>query len=96
MTYLKVRWIHKSPDDPVLLYSELDDKRREIRKVEIVPDHSIGFASANSKAKDTRLGEVPVPTIEEIAANPEFEPKEISLADFELIWRNRFRTDLPN
>ena len=96
MTYLKVRWIHKSPDDPVLLYSELDDERREIRKVEIFPDHSIGFASANSKAKDTRLGEVPVPSIEEIAADPEFEPREISLADFELIWRNRFRIDLPN
>ena len=96
MTYLKVRWIHKSPNDPVLLYSELDDERREIRKVEIFPDHSIGFASANSKAKDTRLGEVTVPTIDEIAANPEFEAKEISLADFELIWRNRFRKDLPD
>jgi hypothetical protein len=94
MIYLKVRWIHNLPDEPVLPYSELDEGRWEIRKVEIFPDHSVGFAGANSKAKDTRLGEVPVPSIEDIASNPEFEPQEISAADFELIWRNRFRKDL--
>ena len=27
MQYIKVRWLHDDPDEPVLLYSELDSKK---------------------------------------------------------------------
>ena len=27
MTYIKVRWIHSHADEPILLYSELDEGR---------------------------------------------------------------------
>lgn len=38
MKYLFVRWIHNFPDEPVLLYSELDKSRFETRKIEVFPD----------------------------------------------------------
>jgi len=35
MEYLKVHWKHDYPNEPVLLYSERDDERREVRKVDV-------------------------------------------------------------
>ncbi len=32
MTYLRVGWKHQHPDEPVILYSELDAERWEVRK----------------------------------------------------------------
>jgi hypothetical protein len=34
MSYLKVKWNRSFPDEPMLLYSELDRERWEVRKVE--------------------------------------------------------------
>ncbi|MBR1158187.1 DUF6881 domain-containing protein [Bradyrhizobium elkanii] len=86
MTYLKVKWIHAHADEPVLIYSELDHKHWELRKVEISPDGRIGYADAEVEVGDTGLGQMPLPSVEEIAADPEFEPEVISKAEFEKIW----------
>jgi hypothetical protein len=91
MEYIKVQWLHSHPDEPILLYSELDDARWEIRKVELFPDGSVGYASAKESAKSTRLGLVPVPPLEEIAEDPEFEPLEITKGEFEQVWSTRAR-----
>jgi hypothetical protein len=32
---VRVGWKHQHPDDPVILYSELDGNRFEVRKVEV-------------------------------------------------------------
>ncbi len=53
VTYIKVRWLHTSPDDPVLLYSELDAERWEQRKVDIFADGRTGFADAAEQSGDT-------------------------------------------
>jgi hypothetical protein len=45
-TYLECEWIHDFPDDPVLLYSELDRERWETRKVDLFRDGSKGWADA--------------------------------------------------
>ena len=37
-TYVEVAWLHDFEDEPVMLYSKLDDQRRETRKVELFPD----------------------------------------------------------
>src|SRR5450432_1700012 len=87
MKYLRVKWKHLLPEEPVLLYSELDENRREVRKVEIFADEHCGFASKDGQSEDTRLGEVPMPPLEEIAADPEFEPVEIQQKEFERIWQ---------
>lgn len=47
MEHLKVRWIHTHVDEPVLLMSELNSDRYEVRKVEVYADGRMGFASAD-------------------------------------------------
>jgi hypothetical protein len=44
MIYIKVKWSHSFPDEPILLYSELDRERCEIRKVEAFPGGRMGYA----------------------------------------------------
>jgi hypothetical protein len=89
MTYLRVRWLHTNSDYPVLLFSELDSERREIRKVEIFADESKGFACDSEQSRDTMLSIEPLPLDEEIAANPEFIVEPLTKRDFEEIWQGR-------
>lgn len=86
VSYIRVRWLHASPDEPVELWSELDAARDETRKVEIWADGRVGYASAESVSGGTILGECPVPPMEEIAADPQFQPEIISRLAFEECW----------
>ena len=86
MTYLKVKWIHTDLDYPVLIYSELDHERWELRKVEIFPDGRMLYADPDVEFEETGLGTMPLPSLEKIAANPKFEPEVISKAEFEKVW----------
>ena len=45
MRYIKVKWIHAHANEPVWLYSELDDDFWETRKVEVFPDGTKGHAN---------------------------------------------------
>jgi hypothetical protein len=92
MRYLRVEWLHSDQDDPVVLYSEVDDGGREIRKVEIFPDGHTGFADEAQSAGGTELGEKPLPPLEKIAADPEFRPAWITKDEFENVWANRSRS----
>jgi hypothetical protein len=89
MNYIKVKWIHSCPDDPILLYSELDAERWEKRKVEVFHDGHCGYASASESAGSTRLGEEPIPPLVEIASDSQFEPVEITKEEFEEVWAKR-------
>ena len=87
MTYIKVKWLHSSTDYPVLLYSELDADRWETRKVEVYADGRVDFADQQEQSGKTELGIVPVPPLEEIAADSEFEPEMISAEEFQSVWK---------
>lgn len=89
MRYLRVHWVHNHPDDPVELYSEIDEQGWEVRKVEVFPDGSRGFAGQDDHAGSTRLGETPLPSLEAIAKEPEFRPAQITPEEFERVWANR-------
>ncbi len=89
MKYIKVQWIHTYPDEPEWLYSELDGDLWEIRKVEVFPDGSKGFADSSTTAGSTKLSIEPLPPIEEIASDPQFVPTEITNQEFEAIWTSR-------
>jgi hypothetical protein len=91
MQYIKVKWIHSHADYPVLLYSELDKDRHECRKVEFYADGRIGFASTTETTHLTSisLGVAPVPTLDEIAADAQFQPVEITKNEFEEVWLKR-------
>ena len=78
MVYIKVRWKHDDPNDPILLYSEMDDERWEVRKVEVFTDGSFGYADRATSRGTTFLSLEPLPTLLEIAAMPEFEPVAIT------------------
>lgn len=87
MIYLKVHWSHDSENQPVAFYSEMEDDRMEIRKVELFADGSLGFADETNSSGRTMLGALPMPTLEELAAGPHYEPEEITREEFEDIWR---------
>jgi hypothetical protein len=90
-SFIRVRWIHASLDDPVELWSELDQERFEVRKVEIWQNGRTGFASPDQHSEGTMLSEKPVPRLDAIAADPQFEPTEISKLEFEQCWRANVR-----
>jgi hypothetical protein len=82
MNYLRVEWNHSDSTEPVLLYSELDENRDELRKVEVYADGRRGFASVSESAGDSQLSKEPLPALNEIA----LEPFEISPEEFERVW----------
>lgn len=90
MIYIRVEWKHSFPNEPVWLYSELDDLRWEVRKVEVYRDGHEGFASAHVEVGGTGLGLEPVPPFAEIVLDPQFEASEISKDEFERVWGKRF------
>ncbi len=89
MNYIQVEWKHSFPMEPVLLYSELDDNRWEVRKVEIFSDGHWGYADSAESFGGTRLGKEPLPPLDEIAADMQFSPTEISNEEFEQVWARR-------
>jgi hypothetical protein len=91
MKYLLVKWLHNFPNEPALIYSELDELSNEVRKIEIFPDGSKGFASATENCGDTELSIEPIPDITEIMKDGQFQPKEINNDEFEKAWRKRKR-----
>ena len=89
MNYIKVRWIHDDQNEPILLYSELDSDRWEVRKVEIFADGRIGHAGERGSVGDSGLSETPIPVLEKIALDPQFQPVEITKEEFEKVWIKR-------
>ncbi len=73
----------------MLLYSELNDQRCKCRKVEVFVDDSVGYADAENAVGTTRLGEVAVPSDEEINQAEEFEAALIQRDEFEALWSAR-------
>ena len=89
MQYIKVIWRHHHPDEPVVLFSELDTERHETRKIEVYADGHRDFANSKEQSGSTFLGTVPVPSLAEIATDAQFLPAEISAEEFEREWSNR-------
>jgi uncharacterized protein DUF6881 len=86
MEYIRVDWHHDFPQEPIILYSEMNENRWEVRKVYIFRDGPPGIASATKSTRDVMLGEGPIPPISEIASDSQFEPREITKEEFEEVW----------
>lgn len=84
--YQKVVWHHDHPDEPVVLYSEVDSGF-EVRKVEVYQDGRHEYADGSRLTGTTMLGEKMMPSVEEIDEEPEFSAEAISAEDFERAWR---------
>jgi len=87
MQYLKVKWVHNLDGEPVFLYSELTDDRSELRKVEVFACGKFGYAYDGKSKGTTGLSETAIPSAEEIAKDPQFEPEIITKFEFEEIFK---------
>lgn len=87
MRYLAVQWHQTNPEYPVWLYCEIDDSGWEQRKIEVYADGTHDFADEKRHTGSTELGQDVVPPTDEIAADPQFSPRDISREEFEQIWR---------
>jgi Domain of unknown function (DUF6881)/HYD1 signature containing ADP-ribosyltransferase len=95
MQYLRVQWTHRHSADPVEIWMELDESGWEVRKLEIFPDGTVGYANGTESANSTTLGETPIPPVADIAADPQFKPTVVTKNEFEGKWTKRFAS-LPN
>jgi hypothetical protein len=91
MRYIDVKWIHKNAHDPIRLVSELDHEGYEVRKLEFFTNGTVGVAGASIVTNDTRLGEAPVPDLEEINTDPQFYGVAMEQREFEELWRRYAR-----
>lgn len=92
-TYLAVQWKHAGDDYPSLLYHELDAFRCEIRKVEVFRDGRIHKAdNIDRQDASTALSAEPVPSIEDLSQDPEFEACSITQDEFEEVWQRAVYT----
>ena len=87
MRYIAVQWHQKNPDYPITLYSEIDDAGWEQRKVEVFADGRRDYADKSQQTGSTQLGLAVIPSLTEIAADPQFSPREIQREEFEMLWQ---------
>jgi hypothetical protein len=86
MIYFYVHWVHTFSNEPIHLYYEYNDERREMRKVEIWDDGRIQFADANHECGSTMLSFELLPSLEEISTDPQFKVRTITEREFAEIW----------
>lgn len=86
MSYLKVSWHHVFPDEPTVLYSEIDEDRWEHRKVYVFRDGRFGYASETEATSSVELSLGPLPPLSKIGSDAQFDPEEIKKQEFEDIW----------
>ncbi|BBI33577.1 DUF6881 domain-containing protein [Cohnella abietis] len=91
MEYLRCKWIHDLVNEPTIIILEIDENRFETRKIEIFRDGKFGIAAPNLEYMNTRLGEVPLPEMEEIARDEQFKVQIISSQEFNEIWRDKIQ-----
>lgn len=84
--YQRVEWHHDFDDDPIVIYSEIDDKGFEARKVEQFRDGSSSFADGSTATGSTWLTEVALPSLDDLAKQPAFKAEPIEADTFEVDW----------
>jgi hypothetical protein len=91
LQHLRISWHHDDPRDPIALYSELDPRRHEVRKVEVFRDGRLGYACGAFEHGGSRIAKMAMPHVAEIAADPQFQPVEITAQEFEAMWLRAVR-----
>ncbi len=94
--YTKVTSRHSNSYDPVEIYSELDDARWEVRRVEVFSDGSLDYASRSKSEGRTFLSPETFSPLAEIRANPEFEAAEIEKDEFDMMWAKATCADVQS
>ncbi len=87
MKYIHVRCLQANEEDPVDSFSELDDQRKEVRKIELFRNGRVGYATGSQEMGGARLGTTPIPEAGEMASDPAFAARAIEAPEFEAVWR---------
>lgn len=85
--YLRVVWSHSYTEEPIELYSEVDDEGYETRKVQVFRDGRLEWANSEVETELTGLSEHPIGSIEEINSHSDLSASIITKQEFEAIWR---------
>lgn len=87
MNYVLLEWFHTLEDEPYLIYSEIDDQRYEVRKVEIYKNGTIARYDEQMTDSLFQLSDVKFPeNLDEINQYQEFCAKYVSQEEFETMW----------
>jgi hypothetical protein len=86
MIYYKVKWSHSNRDFPVLIFSEIDENRLQVRKVEMFYDGSYGRADRRKSIGSTQLSDQKIASLNELSKFTDLEIEEIDKGVFESIW----------
>jgi hypothetical protein len=89
MKYIRLKWDHSNPDEPVYIFSELDDTGKEVRKIECFRNGFCDIATAGLSSGTAKLTTLPLPPLSELTRDPEFRGTEIPRAEFEKVWTTR-------
>lgn len=87
MDYVLTEWDHDLDDEPYLVYSELDDGRMEVRKVEFFRN-GICFSYGGERGNEGALSDVPFPEDLRTVTGPagEYRARAITRQLFQEIW----------
>jgi hypothetical protein len=90
MKYVRLKWNHTNPDEPVWIFSELDLDGKEVRKIECFRNGFCDIAAASGSSGTAALMTLPLPDLKQLARrDPEFTPVEITKEQFEEVWVKR-------
>jgi hypothetical protein len=90
MKYVRLKWNHTNPDEPVWIFSELDEVGKEVRKIECFRNGFCDVATASGSSGTAALMTLPLPDLSMLAKrDPEFEPVIITQEEFEEVWSKR-------
>ena len=90
MKYIRLKWNHTNPDEPVWIFSELDPDDKEVRKIECFRNGFCDVATAAGSSGTAALMTLPLPDLSQLAKrDPEFTPVEITQKEFDQVWTTR-------
>jgi hypothetical protein len=90
MKYIRLKWNHTNPDEPVWIFSELDAHGKEVRKIECFLNGFCDVANETASSGTAALMTSPLPDLSLLARrDPEFTPVEITREQFEEVWTKR-------
>lgn len=89
MQYVLLEWTHDEDDEPYLIYSELDESRCEMRKIEFFRN-GLSFAYGGERGRLDALASTPFPEdlreIERQGQPGEFTARKIPASLFYEVW----------
>ena len=89
MRYLLAEWTHQEEDEPYLIYSEMDEERRETRRVEFYRNGST-FSYGGERGNEGALRREPFPEdlrdLRPETGEGDYTAREISPGLFYAIW----------